>query len=190
MKYLHLIWAALFRRKTRTILTLVSIVAAFLLFGLLDAVRVSFDQAGKSRERRASACRPARGFRSSRRCRNRSARRWRRCRASRMWPTRTGSAAPTRIRTTRSSRFAVSPNYLDVYPEIDVSAPDRAQGFRRHAQRRAGRREHRARNSLEDRRQDSAAIADLSEQGRQQELALRLVGIMHSTDKKQASSTR
>jgi putative ABC transport system permease protein len=48
MKYLHLIWASLFRRKTRTLLTLVSIVAAFLLFGLLDAVRVSFNQAGQS----------------------------------------------------------------------------------------------------------------------------------------------
>src|SRR5215470_17946649 len=48
MKYLHLIWASLFRRKTRTILTLVSIMAAFLLFGLLDAVRTSFDQAGQS----------------------------------------------------------------------------------------------------------------------------------------------
>jgi putative ABC transport system permease protein len=48
MKYFHLIWAALFRRKTRTLLTLVSIVAAFLLFGMLDAVRTSFDQAGKS----------------------------------------------------------------------------------------------------------------------------------------------
>lgn len=48
MKYLHLIWAALFRRKTRTILTLLSIIMAFLLFGLLDAVRVSFEDAGKS----------------------------------------------------------------------------------------------------------------------------------------------
>jgi len=48
MKYLHLVWAALFRRKTRTILTLVSIVAAFLLFGLLDAVRASFEEAGQS----------------------------------------------------------------------------------------------------------------------------------------------
>lgn len=48
MKYLHLIWAALFRRKTRTVLTLVSIIAAFLLFGLLDAVRVSFAEAGQS----------------------------------------------------------------------------------------------------------------------------------------------
>jgi len=48
MKYLHLIWASLFRRKTRTVLTLVSIIAAFLLFGLLDAVRTSFTQAGQS----------------------------------------------------------------------------------------------------------------------------------------------
>jgi putative ABC transport system permease protein len=48
MKYLHLVWASLFRRKTRTLLTLVSIVAAFLLFGLLDAVRTSFTQAGQS----------------------------------------------------------------------------------------------------------------------------------------------
>ena len=40
MTYLHLVWAELFRRKTRTFLTLVSILAAFLLFGLLDGVRV------------------------------------------------------------------------------------------------------------------------------------------------------
>ncbi len=48
MKYLHLIWATLFRRKTRTILTLVSIIAAFLLFGMLDAVRTAFDSGSKS----------------------------------------------------------------------------------------------------------------------------------------------
>ena len=43
MKYFHLIWAALFRRKTRTMLTLLSVLAAFVLFGLLDAVRVAFN---------------------------------------------------------------------------------------------------------------------------------------------------
>ena len=43
MKYLHLIWAALFRSKTRTFLTLLSVVTAFLLFGMLDAVRMSFN---------------------------------------------------------------------------------------------------------------------------------------------------
>jgi putative ABC transport system permease protein len=48
MKYLHLIWAALFRRKTRTLLTLVSILTAFLLFGMLDGVRTSFANVGKS----------------------------------------------------------------------------------------------------------------------------------------------
>lgn len=48
MKYLHLIWAALFRRKTRTFLTLASIMAAFLLFGLLDGIRASFSQMGQN----------------------------------------------------------------------------------------------------------------------------------------------
>jgi len=46
MKYLHLIWAALFRSKTRTFLTLLSVIAAFLLFGLLDSVRVAFNSGG------------------------------------------------------------------------------------------------------------------------------------------------
>jgi putative ABC transport system permease protein len=48
MKYIHLIWAALFRRKTRTIFTLLSVLAAFLLFGLLDSVRTAFSDAGNS----------------------------------------------------------------------------------------------------------------------------------------------
>ena len=48
MKYLTLIWAALFRRKTRTILTLVSVITAFLLFGLLDGVRVAFNSGGSA----------------------------------------------------------------------------------------------------------------------------------------------
>jgi putative ABC transport system permease protein len=43
MKYLPLIWAALFRSKTRTLLTLLSVVTAFLLFGMLDSVRVAFN---------------------------------------------------------------------------------------------------------------------------------------------------
>jgi len=42
MKYLPLIWANLFHRKTRLILTLLSLVAAFMLFGLLQAVSVLF----------------------------------------------------------------------------------------------------------------------------------------------------
>src|SRR3546814_6634524 len=50
MKYLPLIWSELFRRKTRTLLTLLSILAAFLLFGLLNGVRTSFAEAGRSEE--------------------------------------------------------------------------------------------------------------------------------------------
>jgi putative ABC transport system permease protein len=46
MKYLSLVWAQLFRSKTRTLLTLLSVVAAFLLFGLLDSVRVAFNSGG------------------------------------------------------------------------------------------------------------------------------------------------
>ena len=45
MKYLHLVWAALLRRKTRTLFTLLSVLAAFLLFGLLDSVHSAFDAA-------------------------------------------------------------------------------------------------------------------------------------------------
>ena len=46
MKYFHLVWAALSRSKTRTLLTLLSVVAAFLLFGMLDSVRVAFNSGG------------------------------------------------------------------------------------------------------------------------------------------------
>ena len=48
MKYFHLVWAALFRRKARTLFTLLSVLAAFLLFGLLDSVRTAFANAGGS----------------------------------------------------------------------------------------------------------------------------------------------
>lgn len=47
MKYFHLVWAALLRSKTRTSLTLLSIIAAFLLFGMLDSVRVAFNSGGR-----------------------------------------------------------------------------------------------------------------------------------------------
>ena len=46
MKFFHLIWAQLFRSRTRTALTLLSVITAFLLFGLLDSVRVAFNSGG------------------------------------------------------------------------------------------------------------------------------------------------
>jgi putative ABC transport system permease protein len=48
MGYLHLVWAALLRRKARTIFTVLSVFIAFLLFGLLDTVRSTFDNTGKT----------------------------------------------------------------------------------------------------------------------------------------------
>jgi putative ABC transport system permease protein len=43
MKYLPLLLSALLRKKARTLLTLLSVAAAFALFGMLDAVRVAFN---------------------------------------------------------------------------------------------------------------------------------------------------
>jgi putative ABC transport system permease protein len=48
MRYLPLLWAGLFRRKARTILTLLSIFVAFLLFGLLHAVQLAFESGADS----------------------------------------------------------------------------------------------------------------------------------------------
>jgi len=127
MKYLHLIWAALFRRKTRTILTLVSIVAAFLLFGLLDAVRISFAEAGKSAN---GAERLQVG-----------------ARLSFIQPLPQGLGAQIAqvpgVRDVAHANwfggayqdphnqiftFAVSPNYFDVYPEVEVD-PEQRKAF-------------------------------------------------------------
>ena len=125
MKYLHLIWAELFRRKTRTVLTLLSILAAFLLFGLLNGVRESFAQAGKSA---AGAQRLQTGSRLS-------------------FIQTLPLALNERIKQVdgvstvtyanwfggayqdprnQIFSFAVAPNYLDLYPEIEVSAAERA----------------------------------------------------------------
>jgi putative ABC transport system permease protein len=43
MRYAHLVWAGLFRKRTRTVLTLLSVLVAFLLFGFLQAVTIAFE---------------------------------------------------------------------------------------------------------------------------------------------------
>ena len=43
MKSFPLIWSNLFRRRVRTFLTLFSIIAAFLLFGLLRSIAGAFE---------------------------------------------------------------------------------------------------------------------------------------------------
>jgi len=124
MKYFHLVWAALFRRKTRTILTLLSITAAFLLFGLLDGVRESFAQAGQSA---AGAERLQTGSRLS---------------FIQTLPQGLGAqiervpgvqlvvyanwfGGAYQDAHQQVFSFAVSPNYVDMYPEIELDPAQR-----------------------------------------------------------------
>lgn len=124
MKYFHLIWAALFRRKTRTFLTLASILAAFLLFGLLDGIRTSFAQLGQNAD---------------------GAQRLQTASKLSFIETLPLSLEP-RLKQIDNVQavtyanwfggayqnprnqlftFAVAPNYLDLYPEIEVAASER-----------------------------------------------------------------
>jgi len=124
MKYLHLIWAALFRSKTRTLLTLLSVVAAFLLFGMLDSVRVAFNSGGNL----AGSKRLVVASRLS---------------ITQMLPYSLLSqieAVPGVKRVAYAAwfggiyrdpknffpNFSVSPNYFDMYPEYALSAAEKA----------------------------------------------------------------
>jgi putative ABC transport system permease protein len=123
MKYLHLIWAALFRSKTRTFLTLLSVVAAFMLFGMLDSVRVAFNSGGSV----TGANRMVVASRLS---------------ITQMLPYSLGTQIPTIPgvkRTTYAAwfggiyqdpknffpNFSVGPGYLDLYPEFALPAAQR-----------------------------------------------------------------
>lgn len=124
MKYLHLIWAALFRRKSRTFLTLVSIVAAFLLFGMLDSVRHAFtasesvDGAGRlvvtSRMSMQQPLPEALGARIA-------AVPGVAKQASANWFGGVYQDPKNQVIS-----FAVSPDYLDLYPEIVLPSDQRA----------------------------------------------------------------
>ncbi|WP_407352894.1 ABC transporter permease [Luteimonas sp. R10] len=129
MKYLHLVWAALFRRKTRTFLTLASIIAAFLLFGMLDGIRSSFAQLGQNAD---GAQRLQTSSRLS---------------FIETLPLSLGPriAQLDNVEAVTYANwfggayqdprnqifsFAVAPNYLDLYPEIEV-APEEREAFAR-----------------------------------------------------------
>jgi len=124
MKYLHLIWAALFRRKTRTILTLVSILAAFLLFGLLNGVRESFAQAGQSAQ---GAKRLQTGSRLSFIDTLPLSLNDRIARVDGVTQVTYANWFGGAYQDARNQifSFAVAPNYLDLYPEIEVEQSQR-----------------------------------------------------------------
>lgn len=182
MKYFHLIWASLFRRKTRTILTLMSIIAAFLLFGLLDAVRTSFEQAGRSAN---GAERLQTG-----------------AKLSFIQPlpksleAQIAQVPGVKVVThvnwfggayqdphNQVFSFAVAPNYLDLYPEISVSGTER-KAF---AETRTGALigEQLARRfhwKVGDRIPLQSQI--FPDRSGSKNWTFDIVGIMHSTDKK------
>jgi len=123
MKYLHLIWAALFRSPTRTLLTLLSVTAAFFLFGMLDSVRVAFNSGGDV----TGANRMVVASRLS---------------ITQMLPYSLSSqieAIPGVRKSTYAAwfggiyrdpknffpNFSVGPNYLDLYPEFALPAAQR-----------------------------------------------------------------
>ena len=43
LKYFHLIWAGLWRKRARTFFTMASVAVAFLLFGLLQGINQGFN---------------------------------------------------------------------------------------------------------------------------------------------------
>ena len=120
MKYFHLIWAALFRRKTRTMLTLLSVLAAFLLFGLLDAVRVAFnsgsDAAGVDRMVVSSKYSIIQGLPQSLIPRIQATPGVKNL----TWANWFGGYYQDR--KNQGINIAINPGYFDIYPEISVPA--------------------------------------------------------------------
>ena len=182
MKYLHLIWASLFRRKTRTVLTLVSIIAAFLLFGMLDAVRTTFNQAGQSAN---GAARLQTGSKLS---------------FIQQLP-QSLQAQIERVDGVKSVTFAnwfggayqdphnqvfsfaVASNYLDLYPEIAVSADQRKAFAETHTGALVGEQlAQRYKWKIGDRVPLQSTIFP-DRQG-SKNWQFDIVGILHSTDKK------
>lgn len=124
MKYFHLIWAALFRRKTRTFLTLASILAAFLLFGLLDGIRSSFAQLGQNadgaqRLQTASKLSFIETLPMSLQSRIQQ--------VDNIEAVTHANWFGGAYQNPRNQlfTFAVAPNYLDLYPEIEVAQSQR-----------------------------------------------------------------
>jgi putative ABC transport system permease protein len=182
MKYLHLVWASLFRRKTRTVLTLVSIIAAFLLFGLLDAVRTSFTQAGQSAN---GAARLQTGSKLS---------------FIQLLP-QSLQAQIARVDGVKSVTyanwfggayqdphnqvfsFAVPPNYLDLYPEVAVTEAERKAFVETRSGALIGERlAQRFHWKVGDRVPLQSTI--FPDRNGSKNWQFDIVGILHSTDKK------
>ncbi len=182
MKYLHLVWAALFRRKTRTMLTLVSIIAAFLLFGLLDAVRTSFSQAGQSAN---GAARLQTGSKLSfiQLLPSSLLGRMQQLDGVKLVTYANWFGGAYQDPRNAVFSFAVAPNYLDVYPEIQVSEAER-KAF---AETRQGalvgeRLAEKYKWKVGDQVPLQSQI--FPDRSGSKNWSFRIVGILHATDKK------
>ena len=182
MKYLHLVWASLFRRKTRTILTLVSIVAAFLLFGLLDAVRTSFNQAGQSAN---GAQRLQTGSKLSfiQTLPQSLQAQMERVPGVKMVTYANWFGGAYQDPHNQVFSFAVAPNYLDLYPEVEVGDAER-KAF---AETRTGalvgeRLAQKYGWKVGDKVPLQSTI--FADRNGNKNWSFDIVGIMHSTDKK------
>ncbi|PJJ98631.1 hypothetical protein CO641_08500 [Lysobacteraceae bacterium NML91-0213] len=129
MKYMHLVWAALFRRKTRTFLTLASIMAAFLLFGLLDGIRTTFGQLGQNAD---GAQRLQTGSKLSFIETLPLSLRTRIAQVDNIEAVTYANWFGGAYQNPRNQlfTFAVADNYLDLYPEVEV-APEAREAFSR-----------------------------------------------------------
>lgn len=128
MKYFHLIWAALFRRKTRTMFTLLSVLAAFLLFGMLDAVRTAFnagsDSAGVNRLIVSSRVSIIQSLPQSLLTRIQLLPNVKAVSYANWF----GGYYQDRKNQQLMFQLAIDPNYLDLYPELTL-APDQRKAF-------------------------------------------------------------
>ena len=183
MKYLHLVWASLFRRKTRTFLTLVSIIAAFLLFGLLDAVRTSFAQAGQSANGAArlqtgsklSFIQPLPMLAAARRSRRSPGVK------DVTYANWFGGAYQDPHNQVFS--FAVAPNYLDIYPESRSATPS-ARPSPRHAPARSSARRWPSASTGRWATRCRCSRRSFPTSTGSKNWQFDIVGILHATDKK------
>ena len=169
MKYFMLIWAGLWRKKTRTILTMLSIIVAFLLFGLLQGInqgiKAGFGDSGNNRlwttSRMSAVSSMPISLMDKMQIRQRGAQR----RAPEfLWWLLSG----------REKRYSGLCNQcIDepsaVYPELNIT-PDLIAAMKSTRARAVIGRPLGEEIRLECRRQDSARHDHLDQQGRQQQL--------------------
>ena len=138
VKYLPLLWAGLFRKKTRTILTLLSVVVAFLLLRPAAGGAVAFESGADTADAkrllttaRYSIIEPlpmrVPAAASSR------------CRAWWAWPTPTGSAPSTRTRATRFPCSRSTRSAISACTRSSPSRPTHREALRQDAHRGGGR---------------------------------------------------